>query len=52
MVKNIIMTLTDNTNTSNIKEQKNESRRNPRNAYEADENEAILADATVISKIK
>ncbi|VUX01826.1 Uncharacterised protein [Streptococcus constellatus] len=28
------------------------NRRNPRNAYEADENEAILADATVISKIK
>ena len=26
--------------------------RNPYNAYEADENEAILANATVISKIK
>lgn len=26
--------------------------RNPHNAYEADENEAILANATVISKIK
>lgn len=26
--------------------------RNPYNAYEADENEAILADATVIAKIK
>jgi hypothetical protein len=28
------------------------NRRNPQNAYEADENEAILADATVITKIK
>lgn len=28
------------------------NKRNPRNAYEADENEAILADATVIIKIK